>query len=516
MADSERCRAALGGERRLPLDVQRESVELAVDAISTPSTTRGCIVVFSAVALAPTGSARVTNHRPRASLREINFVFSPQRVLIAHEGETSKMTNMTPPNGPPATSSEPQPSIAPVNYKTARQWLQNFSRPRFINVPRILIWFAVPVFIILSLTTIGGQIINSVLVRIDQTRAVHEDQSKFTGSAKRQLQGTINLALKNKDGKIIEIPVDGAAYSGFMITAFKKLQEQKLRALAAVKQHVDLQIDPLRDETIGRIGKYCDWYYRFDTGYNIMFEALTSYAMHLTKFGEIESANQMMEHDVSGYIYKHYEEIVLWPEAMNHKIAASFDEAHRIFHDEFLASISEFEQDFQSFLRKNTPHFSSSAGSGAVPTIDWDNQQKKLQLSTHDKGDKVDFARAVTLYGSGAFVGLNIGKAIGMKLALKSAAPFVAAAVGAAAAGVVASPFFGPVGFVAGTAVALGVDYVGNIYKEATERSGFERNVHETVDLTYNEWKSKMIESIQNDVNVWFDDAIEGAKRYSN
>ena len=50
------------------------------------------------------------------------------------------------------------------------------------------------------LVTVGHQVIDSLLVRFEQSRSVHRDRSTFAGSARPSVPRTLQIAYRNAEG----------------------------------------------------------------------------------------------------------------------------------------------------------------------------------------------------------------------------------------------------------------------------------------------------------------------------
>ena len=406
-------------------------------------------------------------------------------------------------------------SVAHGTRTKAGRLLGIVSRPAVIGMTAFALVFVA--------ATAGHQLLDSVLVRIDQTTIVHQDRSSFGTRADSQVRSTLRLAYRNQNGDVIRVLVDEPAFSAFAAETFARLDRVKRDALNRIPGHVNAALGPSRQQADSRVTRYADWYFAWGTGYAIMGEAAKSLANHATA-AEITYVKDHVAHDVGRYIGQHYQEIVLYPEKSDAEIQRAYQAAYRAAHQEYLAALTDLDVRFQAFVQRATTHAAPQASAPAAE-LDWGSQIAKLRLSTHERGDVVEAARTGLLATGGAVVGSKAatvvaakavsGKAVaaaGEQLALKLASPFVskaltagASAVGGAAAGALA----GPVGAAVGLGVGVVADYAVNKGVELAKREDFERDAREAVAATFTDWHAAMAEAIRMDAEVWFEDTIQ-------
>lgn len=394
---------------------------------------------------------------------------------------------------------------------------------------RALTVFAL-VFVVI---TAGHQIVDSLLARLDRATPVHEDRSTFGKPAMPQVKPQLRLAYRNQNGEVVRVLVDVEAFSAFAVDTFAHLERAKRDALARVAAHVETALGPVRMEAEARVPRYADWYFAWPTGYAIMGEAAKSLANHAMAT-EVMYLKDQITYDVGQHVLKHYQEIVLYPEKSDAEIQRAYQSAYYAAHHDYKEVLADLDLRFQDFVGRKTTHTMPPDAEGKAAELDWESQVRKLRLTTHERGNVFEAARAGMLTTTGAVLGPKIataaaakaatGKAIvaaGEQMALKFAAPFVAKALsaGASAAGAAAvGSVAGPVGTAVGVGVGVAVDYAVNKGIALATRDEFERDTRETVSATFAEWKLAMVEAIQADAGVWYEDTIQllGSYRQKN
>jgi hypothetical protein len=376
------------------------------------------------------------------------------------------------------------------------------------------------------LVTVGHQVIDSLLVRFEQSRSVHRDRSTFAGPARPSVPRTLQIAYRNAEGQTIEILVEEAAYARFVVESHAYLRDRQRAAQAELPELVTHQLQPIEARTQERVEDYANWYFAWGTSYQLMLEAAKSLIQHAPAV-EVASLKDMVSHDVGIYIQRHYEEIVLYPEATDPDIRRAFEAAYEAAQENYRAALAELDTRFQAFVLEHAPH-ARPLVRGEIARkveIDWQSHSHKLRLARLDKGSALDASRGA-LVVAGAVVGARVGggvagsvaaraaggrvaASVARQLAVRSAAPFASRAASMTTGAVGGSAMGGPVGFAVGGGVALLADYLISKGVEMAQRDAFEAEAHETVNVTYREMAQAMTDSLVQHTNVWFDDTVQ-------
>jgi hypothetical protein len=385
----------------------------------------------------------------------------------------------------------------------------------------------VAVFAVLFvLATAGHQVIDSLLVRFEQARSVHRDGSTFAGPAHPSVPRTLQIAYRNAEGQIIEVLVEEAAYTRFVVDSHAFLRDHQRVAEAGIPTLVAQQLQPIEARTQARVEDYADWYFAWGTSYQLMVEAAKALIQHAPAV-EVAFLKDMVAHDVGAYIQRHYEEIVLYPEATDPDIRRAFEAAYQATQETYRAALAELDTRFQAFVQAHAPHARPMVRGEIARKVevDWHSHAHKLRLARLDKGSALDASRG-GLVIAGALVGARVGgvvagsvaaKAAGgriavsavRQLAVRSAAPFASRAASMTTGAVGGSALGGPVGFAIGGGVALVADYLISKGVEIAQREAFEADARETVGVTYREIGQAMTDSLEQHTSVWFDDTVQ-------
>jgi hypothetical protein len=337
---------------------------------------------------------------------------------------------------------------------------------------------------------------------------------------------TLQIAYRNAEGQIIEVLGEEAAYGRFVVDSHAFLRERQRAAQVELAKLVAQQLQPIEARTQARVEDYADWYFAWGTSYQLLVEAAKSLLQHAPAV-EVAFLKDMVAHDVGAYIQRHYEEIVLDPEATDPDIRRAFEAAYQAAQKTYRAALAELDTRFQAFVQEHAPHARPVVRGEIARTveIDWHSHAHKLRLARLDKGSALDASRGgLVIAGAlgGARVGGvvagsvaataaggRIGASAARQLAVRAAAPFASRAASMTTGAVGGSALGGPVGFAVGGGVALVADYLISKGIEFAQREAFEADARETVGVTYREMGQAMTDSLEQHTSVWFDDTVQ-------
>ncbi|KHD04867.1 hypothetical protein PN36_05845 [Candidatus Thiomargarita nelsonii] len=401
------------------------------------------------------------------------------------------------------------------------------SRPKRGCLGRLFssfIWMFVFFMIVFLSLTFGRQWYDSILAQLDYNKTVHSDGSVVQTGIHSQVNPTVTLVYKNKDGKKVRVIADAQEYSEFVNQQVTHLENDRSQILAKTKTQLDEKLTSVFDKMRGRVEQFADWYFAYTTTYKILWEATTSATKHVVST-EAMSLSEAVSYDVEKYLHKRYEDIVLRPEIFDPQLQMAYRKALEAAHENYVDVLSKRQANFQAFVSKYTSHLEAPATEETVLTLDWKSQFNKFNVSNYEKGPK-GAALGAALAGGGAAAGKAVGGAVGKGVASKAVAgaagkgvfaklssPFVAKAVLAASGGAAGS-LGGPIGTVIGIIGGLGVDYAINEGVELAQRETFISDVSEAVATTQSEWEDQMLQSLHEAINIWMDDTIQLLPRY--
>jgi hypothetical protein len=372
-------------------------------------------------------------------------------------------------------------------------------------------------FLLLMLTIIAGlwfgrQWYDSLLVRLEQNKTVHNDESVVKSGVRSQVREQVPLVYRQKDGQVIRVLADADAYSDFVTRYVEELEHARLQLQSKQKQRLSAALDNVFVPMQQRVKRFADWYFAYPTTYKLLWQATTSVTNHVLAI-EAVSLNDAVSHDLEMYLQEQYEKIVLRPEITNSRLETAYRDALAQAQRSYINSLAGLEADFQSFVRQQTSHL-DVAPEDSHMELDWRSQFHKLHLGEYEKSPEGAASGGLLALG-GAAAGKSIGGAAGKAVFSKLSAPFVTKAV-AAGTGGAAGLLGGPVGSLVGIAGGLGVDYLLNEGVELTQRENFIADVNDALDATQSEWEAAMQQAQAEAIDVWFNDSIQLVPRYKN
>jgi len=290
-----------------------------------------------------------------------------------------------------------------------------------------------------------------------------------------------------------------------------------------VRAALDARAAPVFTGMRARVPAFADWYFAWPTSYRLTGKAMYSAAANAMK-PSVMRLDDAVAYDLERYVEKHYRDIVMRPEVSDPLLQWAYVHALETGHGGFQYALNGFDRRFQQFVATQTTYLDGAPDLENVSVVlDWDHQSKKLTISDVERGS-LEVARGVTLTAAGALVGKRAGAAIGAKLAqgisaravaggargvaARLAGPYVARGLGTAAATAVGASG-GIMGAVVGGATGLGIDYAVNEGIEYAERDTLEADVNEALQLQQRQWQQTMQASLDEAVDVWFDDLAE-------
>lgn len=399
------------------------------------------------------------------------------------------------------------------------------ARPDFLFVrqfKKTLISFLIGFLSIWLLVFVGRSFIDSIFDRIERDKAVHQDESLISSGIESQIKKNIILVYKNEAGELTRIVADRKSLSSFTNKQFEILEEKRREIREQVQHSIEKDNKKSFQALDRRITNYADWYFGYTTTYKICGVAVSSALSHSLETSTMPLLDAVAL-DVEEYLEKHFEKIVLKPEISDPVFQQNYCKNFNYTHDQFLSAIADFNADFQRFVAENTSHLDNLDHDQITVEIDWTSQFHKVSMAGYEKGSGgVVVGAGLTVGGAaaGKAIGGSIGKALagktlassaGKSLAAKLAAPFAGKAVavaGSAAAGGTAGSVCGPVGTVVGAGAGIMADYLLNEGVELLNRDTFERDTRLALESFENELNKNETVSIQEAVDIWFNDSI--------
>jgi Na+-translocating ferredoxin:NAD+ oxidoreductase RnfG subunit len=362
----------------------------------------------------------------------------------------------------------------------------------------------------------GRQWYDSLLLRIDYNRPAHTDQSKIASGIQSQVKPQVALVYENRDGQLIRTLADAEAYSEFVRAQINVFEQARAKLRQQAEASLQASLDEIFQDMRGRVDRFADWYFGYDTTYKILWEAVQSAARHALSPAESVSIQDGVAYDVERYLQQHYESLVLRPEINDPRLAEAYRRALTDAHNGYLTALAAMQADFQVFVARHTTHTEIPAG--VQMELDWHSQFNKMQVADYQKGSIEALRGAgLTLAGGAmgkAVAGKAVGGAAGKGVLAKLSAPFVSKAVSASAGGA-AGAVGGPLGTGIGAGIGLAVDYLINEGLELAQRDDFIVDANDALDATRSEWESQFAASLRDSVDVWINDSIQLLPQYA-
>jgi hypothetical protein len=394
------------------------------------------------------------------------------------------------------------------------------------------IWVFVILILVFFILTFGRQWYDSLLVRLDQNKMVHPDESVITSGVRSQVRPTVTLVYKNLAGEAQWVIANAENYSEFVKQQIAYLEQAK----TSLQDQTEKQLHDNLTDTFatlhGRVKRFADWYFAYPTTYKILWEATASVTRHVLSI-EATQLSAAVAYDVEKYLHQHYKNIILRPEVTDPQLRSVYNQTLQSAHHHYLQILSTTQTQFQAFIAQHTTHFDKPMTENTHIVLDWQSQFNKLNIAEYEKGPKgAAVGAALTMLGAtlGKTIAATTGKtlvgATGKGIATKAittatskgifaklSAPFVSKSVLVGTGGAIGT-LGGPIGTILGAAGGIGIDYLLNEGIKFTQRETFEADVHDALKITQLEWEKEMLSSLQEAIQIWINDTIQLLPRY--
>jgi hypothetical protein len=359
--------------------------------------------------------------------------------------------------------------------------------------------------------TIGRQLYDSALARLDRDRFVHLLELDAGPPLMRQVPDQLELVFTTQDGRVIRALPERPAYSAFLKETFAWLEAEKQAADVEAARIVQESLAPVQTEMTARVPDFGDWYFAWGTNWQIAFEAVKSFGTHVAAV-EVDSLRNMIEHDVFDYVMRHYRVIVLYPEGSDFRLRGAFAQAGERMHQRYLRTLANLDQRFQLFVAAHTTHHADAPPGHVASSVrfDWGAEAHRLRIA------QPEFPRPL-LIGTDLLVGgmvmtqaMRIIPEEIVETLGESTLRLGAAAAEGGAAGSVPAPVVGTtIGVVAGVTAAIAIDYATNRLIAWANRDAFETDVRRSVMTTFDELQTLMAERLRADSQARYEDVIQ-------
>ena len=359
--------------------------------------------------------------------------------------------------------------------------------------------------------TVGRQLYDSALARLDRDRFVHLFEFDAGPPVARQVPDQLELVFTTQDGRVVRALPDRTAYSAFLKETFAWLEAEKQAADAEAARIAQESLAPVQTEMTARVPDFGAWYFAWGTNWQIAFEAAKSFGTHVAAV-EVDSLRNMIEHDVFDYVMRHYRTIVLYPEGSDFRLRGAFAEAGERMQQRYLRTLANLDQRFQLFVAAHTTHHADVPPGHITSSVrlDWGAEAHRLRIA------QPEFPRPL-LIGTDLLVG---GMVMTQAMRMipeeiveglgESTLRLSAAAAEGGAAGSIPAPVIGTtIGVVAGVTAAIALDYATNRLITWANRDAFEADVRRSVTTTFDERQTLVAERLRSDSRARYEDVIQ-------
>lgn len=218
-----------------------------------------------------------------------------------------------------------------------------------------------------------------------------------------------------------------------------------------------------------------------------------------------------MRHEIEAYFIRHYRLFVLKPEIRDAVIARGLEAAVKRAHASYLRVVANVDLRLQLFLARHTELLDAGKATAIRSLkLDWDAQAFKApRYALEDQALRALY-RGAQVVGVSALIAHTVGPAIEARIAalfaavagrvMTALAPEITATLSGTALG---GPF---TGWVSGTVVGLGADWLMTAGVERFERPQFIAANREAVDATMATWREALTRHGRTAIEVWFAD----------
>jgi hypothetical protein len=267
-----------------------------------------------------------------------------------------------------------------------------------------------------------------------------------------------------------------------------------------------------------RVPSFCSWYLSYPTTYKFLGLATSSAVKHVVSFQKESTLSARVLEDLQSHVMLKYDAIVLRPATTDPRIQFAMERAVTKLFDGYKQSIKKLDTSLADFVSEQAEPYLGKSRPKVMLNLDYSTQLSKLQHIPI----QYEKTPTVTLVALGAAAGKVSGSGAGFAatkaLMAKILSPYAGKAAGTALAGkttagatagaLLGGPMAGIAGAVAGAAVGVGIDLTVNAGLSLIQRPALEKDLHDCIDATQDEWENRLMEELDRVHGIWFDHAI--------
>lgn len=164
-------------------------------------------------------------------------------------------------------------------------------------------------------------------------------------------------------------------------------EELKLKLKSDIKCLLKDEMDILwKSEFESRVPVFQQWYFRYQTQYDLMGKGLRSFLAHSMAFNRpMESVSDLVMLDMQIYIEKKYELLILQPEITDWKIRKVLQKAYKQLESEYVQGVREVDAQFRRSVFEKCGKAIPVAGEDECEVVldgmklDWEAQLNKVK-----------------------------------------------------------------------------------------------------------------------------------------
>ncbi|CAK0878795.1 unnamed protein product [Prorocentrum cordatum] len=220
---------------------------------------------------------------------------------------------------------------------------------------------------------------------------VHPDSSKVKVRVKKKAQHS-----RDTDSGVDSPVVTVLEYSADIDPdQLEQLNTERKRALEELKGTLKHNIKELLKDDMGilwksefenRVPVFQQWYFRYQTQYDLMGKGVRSFLAHSMAFNRpMESVSDLVMLDMQIYIEKKYELLILQPEISDWKIRKVLQKAYKQLESEYVQGVQEVNSQFRRGVFEKCGKLIPVAGEDELEIVldgvklDWEAQLNKVK-----------------------------------------------------------------------------------------------------------------------------------------
>jgi hypothetical protein len=386
-----------------------------------------------------------------------------------------------------------------------------FGKRDFIKSNFVFVLSCLAIYVTLAYS---NDVIKTAMQKIYE---IVEDNNKSPGSIrfdgnKHKLPESQILVYAHKNGKLTKGVIDKKKYSEII----NEQVSMFVSSVEVIKENMTLSlaegIDKIFEDIESRIPIFGDWYFMYGTQYQLLWESVIAGVMNYNN----PDARSIVCDSVNQAILKQYEYKVLKPGITEEKIMLLYNGMLNETSTAWLKSIEKLEDDIEYYLSKNMSFVENNFNENNLRKVylDWAAIKKKLYIAP-DANIDLGGMRSLSGIGIGALVGKKVGYELASRISAHVGRNMLALQAIGASTGLLGGPLGGITGIVIGGTIGLGIDWIIHQGNTLYNRSTFELDVMESVNIVRLMMNSKLLAEMHKEIDIQQSELVRFALDYS-